>query len=458
MVVRRMTNSDAAWVRSGDIGYDHLRKNYNEAHETRPSVIAPVRTVKETQAALSYARSEGLAVAVRGGGHSIAGLGGLEGGLVIDVRGMNQVEPAEQPGQFWIGGGALAGDVSAALGRHGLVVPLGDSPGVGIGGITLGGGIGLLVRKFGLSLDSLTAAEIVTSDGSISVVHEQHQPDLFWALRGGGGNFGVVTRLRFQPRELGQVLGGTMVLPLTVGVLERFVASAAEASDDLSIIALAMRPPGSSGAAVLSLTLVWSGDLSEGQSALSRLRAIAAPMSEDIQVRSYADMYRLAEGAPASITNTTETLFADELDAGTFGAIVDAAIDPVRQDVLSAIEIRVLGGAMARVAASATAFAHRDRKLLVSVVRAGFPREEYAEHRAWVGAVRERLKHLEKGRYLNFIERLDATDFSMVYPGDIAARLVSIKRAVDPENLFSQNLPLPREGTATTVKGARSGR
>jgi hypothetical protein len=443
-----MSASSKNWFRPGDAGYEDLRQIYNGAHQAHPAIIARVRTVDEVRTALSHAWSEGLSIAVRGGGHSIAGFGSVVGGLVIDLRDLNTIEPAEMTGQFWIGGGCVAGEVASTLEQRGLVVPLGDSPSVGIGGITLGGGIGWLTRKFGLTLDSLTAAEIVTADGAVSIADEAQQPELFWALRGGGGNFGVVTRLRFQPHRLGPVLGGSMVLPLSVESLAGILTVAAAAPEDLGVIALAMRsPPGDTRATpMLSLTLVWSGDALEGARVLAQLRTVATPITEEIGVRSYADMFRLAAGAPASITNATESFFADAINADAIGVICEAATDRVAHGLLSAIEIRILGGAMARVPASATAFAHRNRKLLISAVRAGYPMDRYAEHRAWVTSVRQRLSHLETGRYLNFIEQPSPTDVSGVYPGRTAARLAAVKQAVDPANVFARHLPLKPEG------------
>lgn len=431
------------WIRAGDSDYDKARLAYNEAHQTSPALIAPVRSAKEVADVLAYARSEGLQVAVRGGGHSIAGLSGVNGGVIVDLRGMAEISTAEQSAEFWVGGGAIAGGVSKSLGHRGLVVPLGDSAGVGIGGLTLGGGIGWLTRKHGLTLDSLVAAEIVTADGTASIVDDGQQPDLFWALRGGGGNFGVVTRLRFRPHRLGDVLGGEMLLPLTEKVLADFLAESTAAPSELGVIALAMRPPDPAGdKAILLFRLVWSGDPSEGASVLARLRSLAPPISEDIRIRSYHDMYELTASDPASITNATENLFADALDDDAVATIVEAANARVETGTFSGIELRVLGGAMAAVPAAATAFAHRDRKLLISAVRAGFPIEHYSSHRHWVSMVRQRLHHVEAGRYLNFIEQPSSEDVADVYPSRALARLVAVKRSVDPENLFSRNLPI----------------
>ena len=159
-----MITAERTWIRPGDADYERLRSGYNEVHQTTPALIALVRSVDDVREALSYARSHALPVAVRGGGHSISGLSGVDRGVIVDVRRMSAIEPAQQAGELWVGGGALAGDVSKHLGQRGLVVPLGDSAAVGIGGLTLGGGIGWLTRRFGLTLDSLVAAEIVTAD------------------------------------------------------------------------------------------------------------------------------------------------------------------------------------------------------------------------------------------------------------------------------------------------------
>ena len=432
------------WTRPIDAGYTDASLVYSNVHQARPAFVASVGNVTEVQKALSYARSEGLAVAVRGGGHSLAGLSSIAGGVVIDLRKLNGIEPAESSGEFWIGGGTLAGKVAGYLGDRALAVPLGDSSAVGIGGITLGGGTGWLTRKFGLTLDTLTAAEITLADGSTSIVDASNNPDLFWALRGGGGNFGVVTRLRFRPHPLAQVLGGTLTLPLTAQNLQRAIDTIDAAPEELGVIALAMRPPDAPAAdPILMLTLVWSGDMLAGERVVAQLRAIASPTGEDISEMPYAGMYRFALGEPPTITNATENMFADLLDGAGLAAVVDAANAPSVEGVFSVVEIRILGGAMARVPVHATAFAHRERKLSISVVRVGFPIDRYDEHRAWVSEAAEPLRHLRKGMYLNFVEHRDAMAASLVFPDATAARLAAVKQAVDPHNMFARNLPLP---------------
>jgi FAD/FMN-containing dehydrogenase len=432
----RTGGTNSTWLRPGDAEYEDARQVYNDAHQSRPAIIARVFDENDVRAALSHASAAGLQVAVRGGGHSIGGFGTVEGGMVIDLRRMSAIVPAEQPGEFWIGGGALAGDVARKLDKHGLVIPLGDSPEVGIGGITLGGGLGWLTRKFGLTLDCLTGAEIVTADGRSRSVDVAHEPDLFWALRGGGGSFGVVTRLRFRPHPLGQVLGGTMTLPLTVETLRDLVEFAADAPNELGIIAIAMRSWDEAAIPVLMLTLVWSGDIGEGERVLAKLRSVATPIAEDIHSRSYA---RLAEGAPSSVTNATETILADELDGAAVAAIVGAIEERAVEGVFSVIEIRVLGGAIADVPVADTAFAHRERRFLISPVRVGFPLAQYAEHRAWVESVGKSLRHIAKGAYGNFVEHAGPESAEAVYPGDTGRRLAALKQRFDPRNVFGRS-------------------
>lgn len=236
------------------------------------------------------------------------------------------------------------------------------------------------------------------------------------------------------------MVGGTLVLPLTAHSLADVIEVASQAPDDLGIIALATRLPEDAGAPpVLMLTLVWSGAASEGERMMKSLRHIATPQRDDLKAMTYAEMYRLADGAPLSVTNTTESLFADALDAEAIAAILEAVAGPVPAGVLGAIELRVLGGAMARVPAAATAFAHRQRRLLISAVRAGFPPPHYAQHRAWVVAVADALRVIKRGTYLNFVD-LTATDPADVFPTATRGRLAAVKAAVDPENLFSRHI------------------
>lgn len=329
---------------------------------------------------------------------------------------------------------------------------------MGVGGITLGGGIGWLSRKYGLSLDSLVGVEMVTADGATIVASDGEHPDLFWAIRGGGGNFGVVTRFRFRLHPISRVLGGALVLPASRAVIRGLLSLAAAAPDALGTIALVTRlpplsilPPAAHGQLAVLMTLVWSGELDQGMSVVAAFRNLAPPIADLVRPMPYTDMFNVLAGAPASITNVTHSFLSDEVDDPAIDAILDH-LAPTRlpsHSALAAIEIRALGGAIARVRSDATAFAGRQRKFVCSIVTAGFESTDVERHRAWVESLSATMTRLARGAYLNFIDCADESRLREVYPEPTYRRLVGVKRRYDPTNVFRHNLNVaPSEQTS----------
>ena len=232
-------------IGSDDPRYDDMRRVFFTGFDRRPAAIVRVADASDVARVVTLARETGAELAVRSGGHSRAGDGTSEGGIVLDLSAMNAVEIDADGRAAWAQTGVKAGDYTRATGERGLATGLGDTASVGLGGITLGGGMGFLVRKHGLTIDDVLAAEVVTADGELLDVDEHTHPDLFWALRGGGGNFGVVTRLRLRLHEIDQVVGGMLVLPASADVITGLVAAADAAPEDLSIIANVLKkaPP-----------------------------------------------------------------------------------------------------------------------------------------------------------------------------------------------------------------------
>jgi FAD/FMN-containing dehydrogenase len=438
-----------AVLRPGDPGYDDARRGYNLLHDLHPALIVRPADAADVARALELAAGAGLEVAVRSGGHSLAGHGGTEGGLLIDLSAMRAIEIDAAARAAWVEAGSTAGRLTTATATHGLVVPFGDSPDVGVGGITLGGGVGWLSRRLGLTVDSVEGVELVTAHGQVLQVDGERHPDLFWALRGGGGNFGVVTRFRYRLHPIGGVLGGALVLPATGEVLRGAVDLAAAAPDELTTIMLvtrlpplAMVPPEAQGRLGVLITLVWCGDLAAGERVLDGFRGLAPPIADLVGRRPYPSMYELLPDAPPSVTNITYSFAADELDEAAIGSILRALDEPGRPsgEALAAVELRVLGGAIGRVPVEATAFAHRRRKLLCSVVAAGFAEDDSDRHRRWVRALAGALGHLAKGAYLNFLDAADQGRLHETYPDGTYQRLVEVKRRYDPGNRFRRNL------------------
>ena len=230
-------------IAQGDAGYDEVRVVPNGAVDARPAVIVRPTDAGDVSYVVGVARESGLPLAVRGGGHSGAGHSMVDGGIVIDLRDMRALDIDVDGGTAWAETGLTAGEYSTALAAHGLATGFGDTGSVGIGGITLGGGIGYLVRKYGLTIDDLLAVELVTADGNLVFADADQNPELFWALRGGGGNFGVATRIKFRTHPVDQIVGGMLILPATSDVIVGFVAAADAAPDDLSTILNVMTCP-----------------------------------------------------------------------------------------------------------------------------------------------------------------------------------------------------------------------
>ena len=442
--------AEAIWP--GERGYDEARKGYNALHDARPGLILRPKDVADVATIVRLVAETEGPLAVRGGGHSLAGFSSTDGGVLMELSRLRTLELSN--GMVRAGAGLTAGELTNALSRAGKVVPFGDSPSVGISGITLGGGIGWLSRKIGLTIDSLIGAEVVTADGNVLEANAGSHPDLFWALRGGGGNFGVVTRLDYSLHDIGHVLGGIMMLPLSAATLRSVLETAAAAPDELGVITLAMRaPPGmpglpeeSIGSPVLMMSLVWSGELEHGKAAVEGLRACAnRVLSDGIRPMRYEEMYELFAEAPKRITNTTCSFLADVLDDAALDDIIAAVGAGPSDGALAVVEIRVLGGAIATVPDDATAYAHRQRKLLVSAVCAGFPVEDLQPHREWVTALDSRLRRHALGAYVNFIETPVEHSFKDAYPASVARRLTAIKQRYDPANSFRRNLNITPE-------------
>ena len=432
-----------------DPGYDDARRGYNSVHDRRPAVIVRPADGDDVARALEFASSAGLEIAVRSGGHSLAGYGATEGGVLIDLSAMHAIHIDPAARVAWVEAGTTAGQLTATSGAHGLVVPFGDSPTAGVGGITLGGGVGWLSRKLGLTIDSLASVEIVTADGQLVTADKQTRQDLFWAVRGGGGNFGVVTRFRYRLHPIGTVLGGALFLPATHEVIRGVIDLADAAPDELTTISLITRipplsivPPEMHGQLAVLITLVWCGELDEGERFVDRFRALAPPIADLLHPRPYPEMYELIPEAPQSVANITYSFAADELDDAAIGSILQQLEEsnlPSTQ-ALAAVELRVLGGAISRIPIDATAFAHRQRKLLCSVVAAGFAEADSDRHRRWVRSLSGAIRYLAKGAYLNFLDAADEPRLHETYPDSTYRRLVEVKRRYDPTNLFHRNL------------------
>jgi hypothetical protein len=324
-----------------------------------------------------------------------------------------------------------------------MATGFGDTGSVGIGGITLGGGIGYLTRKYGLTIDSLRAAEIVTADGELRRIDARTEPDLFWAIRGGGGNFGVATRFQYQLQPVDRIVGGMLLLPATAEVIERFIAAADAAPDELTAIANVMTAPPLPflpvelhGTLVLMALMCYAGDPIEGANCLATFKGLATPLADFVKPMAYHEIFP-PDDPSYHPTAVGRTMFIDHVDgsvARTILQYLEASDAPLR-----VAQIRVLGGAMARVSADATAFAHRDRRLLVNVAAFYTGEADRPARQSWVDEFSSALNQGYHGAYVNFLNNEGPARVRAAFPGKTWDRLCAIKRHYDPQNFFRSN-------------------
>jgi FAD/FMN-containing dehydrogenase len=434
---------DGQVLTAEDHTYDEARTVFAAHIDRRPALIARVAGPDDIARVIARAREIGAELAVRGGGHSPAGHGVSEGGIVIDLSALRSFELDAAARTAWAGSGLTAGAFTIAAGQHGLATGFGDTGSVGIGGITLAGGIGFLVRKHGLTIDSLLAAEIVTADGRLRRVDAETEPELFWALRGGGGNFGVVTRLKYRLHPVHTLVGGLLVLPATPEVIAGFVAEAEAARHELSTIANVMRmpplpfvPEDLHGRLVVMATMVYAGDVKAGQRAVAPFRALAKPAADLVRPMKYPEMFPDQPGN--RLGRVTHTMFAGSVGRQQAETILQRTGES--SALMAACEIRALGGAMARVPVNATAFAHRQSPMMINVQAVYDPStSERSEHTGWARGLAAELYDGNPGAYAGFLADEGEERVRAAYPRATWERLAAVKATHDPDNVFRLN-------------------
>jgi FAD/FMN-containing dehydrogenase len=398
-----------------------------------PALVVRPRDAAGVAAALRYAANAGLAVTVRSGGHSMAGLSTSTDGMLIDTRRISGVRLLDRAsGRVRVGAGATWGAVAAALSPHGLGLTAGDTNQVGVGGLTLGGGIGWMVRRHGLVIDSLAAAQLVTADGRLIGADAAEHADLFWAMRGGGGNFGVAVSFDFTAQPVTSVHFGA--ISYRADDLPRLIAGWRDlmrASDEKLTTTLNLMPavPGRPG----SVTLVCcyaSPDGDEAAQALRPFRALAPVTSDDIRTMPYAEVLEDMTALPPGLRMEVRNAFFRELDDARI-----AAVDELFAAGGAALALRSMGGAAARVDRNATAFAHRDAEVMVAAAfllpEAAPPGLLHLALNRWSA-----VAVLGSGAYVGFSGSADPIDVAMAYPRDTYRRLAAVKRRYDPGNVF----------------------
>ncbi len=430
-----------------DSDYDAARRVFVGDVDRRPEAIVRVADDADVARVIELARETGRELAVRSGGHSVAGHGTTDGGIVLDLSAMRALEIDPVGRTAWAETGLTAGAYTAAVGAHGLATGFGDSGSVGIGGITVAGGMGFLLRKHGMTIDNVLAADVVTASGDLVRADAETNPDLFWAIRGGGGNFGVVTRFKFRLHEVPEVTGGMLILPATPDVIEGIVAESEAAPEELSGMVSVMKAPPlpfvpaehHGGPIVLAL-LAHAGPPEEGEHVLAPFRALATPIADLLRPMPYADLFPPSDEdyRPSAVVRTMFVGSVGRRAAETIVERVEGATAP-----MAVTQLRVLGGAMARVPADATAFPHRESRLLVNVAAMYARPEDRAAQEPWVARLADELADGDTGAYTGFLADEGEERVRAAYPGRTWDRLAAIKARYDPGNVFRLNQNVP---------------
>lgn len=434
-------------LRPGDHDYESARRVWNGTVDRHPALIARCRTTAEVAAAVRMATTTGLEIAVRAGGHSIPGHSVCEGGLVIDLTSMTAMQVDTERRIASAGPGLLWRDYDAGTQAHGLASPGGEISHTGVAGLTLGGGIGWLSRRYGLACDHLIAAEIVLADGSVIDVDDDSDPELMWGLRGGGGNFGIVTEFRFALHEVAPLYGGLLIWPASESrrVLTTFSDVAKHAPRDLSLVASqVVAPPAPFVPAelhfrpVAAISLVWTGDPDDGDAAIEALRA-QEPDVDTVEVQPYTAVQQwFDDGVPHGRRYHVRSEWLGELDDGAVTELVTAAAE--MSSPFSQVLVRRLGGAIDDVAPDATAFRFRDAAYMLTIA-SGWDDGADEPHVAWSRRTWERLQPWScGGGYVNHLAADESRErVREAYGPATWDRLVALKRRVDPDNVFHLN-------------------
>ncbi len=434
-------------IGTADEGYEQARKVYNAMIDRRPSVVVRPANVGDIISAVNFARESRLDLAIRGGGHSVPGFGTCDGGVVIDLSRMRgvRVDPVKQTARAE--GGATWGDFNAATNAFGLATTGGIISTTGVAGLTLGGGIGYLARGFGLSCDNLVSADVVTADGKFVIVSEKENEDLFWALRGGGGNFGVVTSLEFKVHPVKDIYGGPMFYELehVRDILSFYRDYIADAPEEMGVFpAFQIAPPlpfipeKRHGDTFIAMVACWAGPVDKGEKALKPFHDVAPVVAEHVGPMPYPALNSAFDGlVPPGLQHYWKANFVKELTDDAINA--HTLHGPKVPVVNSTVHIYPINGACHRVKSDETAFAYRDANFATVIAGMWPDPSENAANTKWVRDYYDATAPLsEEGGYINFMSGDDQSRIQANYKGNYK-RLVEVKRKYDPDNLFHVN-------------------
>ena len=421
-----------------DLGYDDARKIWNAHIDRYPRIIARCSGVADVMTAINFSRQNNLLVAVRGGGHNVGGRALCDGGLVIDLSAMKSVHVDSKKRVARVQGGATLGDVDRETHVFGLAVPAGVMSETGIGGLTLGGGVGWLVRKYGMTCDNVISFEVVTADGQLLVASSEENEDLFWGLRGGGGNFGVVTSFEFRLHPVNVVLGGLILYPREHAeeVLKFYRDFTQSAPDEITAYAALLNTP--DGIPAVAIIACYCGDLVEGEKVIKPLREFGSPLVDALQPMPFPVMQKLLNGAcPNGNQNYWKSCFLSDLSSRAIEVLIDHANKSTSP--LSVVIIEYYGGLASRIGISETAFSARQEEYSAVIMGQWSDPTESAQHIQWTRNLAEALQPFSSGAFLLNALGEEKPKIIKAAFGPNYDRLVTVKKKYDPSNFFRFN-------------------
>jgi len=432
-------------IRPADGEYDAARRIWNASIDRRPGLIVRCTGLADVIAAVNFARDHELLVAIRGGGHNVGGRALCDGGMVIDLSRMKGIHVDAEAKRVRVQPGVLLGELDRETHIYGMAVPAGVVSRTGIAGLTLGGGVGWLVRKYGLTCDNVISFEIVTADGAVRGVSADEHPDLFWALRGGGGNFGVVTSFEFKLHPVSTVLGGMVVYPRerATELLKFFRDFTADAPDELGTYFGLINTP--DGTPVTAFLTCYNGDLATGEKVLAPMRRAGSPLMDVIAPIPFPQMQTLLDAAvPDGSQNYWKSAFLKDLNDDAIGTIVQHANQATSP--MTAVLVEQYGGAASRISPDATAFSQRQAQYDLGILAQWADRGDSDRHVAWARAFASAMTpHSAGGYLLNFLGEEGADTIRAAF-GANYDRLVEVKTRYDPSNFFRVNQNVEPKG------------
>jgi FAD/FMN-containing dehydrogenase len=419
-------------------GYDQARQILNPSFDKHPALIAQATGTADVRTAVDFARENSLLTAVKCGGHSYSGKSTCDRGMMIDLTPFRNVRVDPVARKARVTGGSLLGQLDHEAMAYDLVTPMGTVSHTGVGGLVTGGGFGRLARRFGLAVDNLTAVDVVTADGQFRRASEHENPDLFWGVRGGGGNFGIVTSFEFQLHPMQrQIIGGPILFPIEKARDVLVFYGEYEAPDDLTLDFQMLSPPGG-GPAMAGFGVCYSGPASEAERALAPVRRLGTPMVDGLRAMDYVALQRSGDiSDPRARATYLKSGFYPAMTADFATAIADGFQGKANRTTL--ILVQQSGGAIGRVTNDATAFSHREAAGNLLAITDWDVGQDGAEHIAWTRAYWAELEPFTRGFYTNDLSLEETTATVNANYRENYPRLVEIKNKYDPDNLFRLN-------------------